>query len=98
MLQVKYKIIKLNVWISILIYYQNLMFSFVPVLPETNNTLVPGQVELKTFMSPMSLASLTSTHLSPYSESAMFCYPRLTGPRDLQIPGSQSNDVNVKVS
>ncbi|KAF9794592.1 hypothetical protein SFRURICE_018655 [Spodoptera frugiperda] len=67
------------------------------LLPETNNTLVPGQVELKTFMSPMSLASLTSTHLSPYSESAILCYPRLTGPRDLQIPGSQSNDVNVKI-
>ncbi|XP_022826638.1 gamma-tubulin complex component 6 [Spodoptera litura] len=68
------------------------------LLPEPNNTHSPGQVELKTFMSPMSLASLTSTHSSPYSESTMFNYPRLTGPRDLQIPGSQSNDVNVKIS
>ncbi|KAH9642200.1 hypothetical protein HF086_005530 [Spodoptera exigua] len=67
-------------------------------LPKSNNANVPGQEELKTFLSPMSLASLTSTHLSPYPESTMLNYPRLTGPRDLEIPGSQSNDVNVKIS
>ncbi|KAF9424262.1 hypothetical protein HW555_000655 [Spodoptera exigua] len=67
-------------------------------LPKSNNANVPGQEELKAFLSPMSLASLTSTHLSPYPESTMLNYPRLTGPRDLEIPGSQSNDVNVKIS
>ncbi|KAJ0176156.1 hypothetical protein K1T71_008330 [Dendrolimus kikuchii] len=56
-----------------------------------------GVSELKTFLSPMSLASMTSTHLSPYAESGIFNYPRLTGPRDLQLP-NLSTDVNVKVS
>lgn len=46
----------------------------------------------------MSLASLTSTSLSPYTESAIFNYPRLTAPRDLQIPRSESTGVNIKVS
>uniref|UniRef100_A0A2A4J6H1 Gamma-tubulin complex component 6 n=2 Tax=Heliothis virescens TaxID=7102 RepID=A0A2A4J6H1_HELVI len=67
-------------------------------LHDTPNSQIPGQVDLKSFRSPMSLASLTSTHLSPYSESTMLNYPRLTAPRDLLIPGSQSNDANVKVS
>ncbi|XP_052750312.1 gamma-tubulin complex component 6 [Galleria mellonella] len=53
--------------------------------------------DLKTIQNPMSLASMTSTHLSPYSES-MFNYPQLTAPRDLQIPVSESNDVSEKVS
>lgn len=54
--------------------------------------------DVKTFLSPMSLASLTSTSLSPYAESAIFKYPRLTAQRDLQIPRSDSTGVNVKVS
>ncbi|XP_030023549.2 uncharacterized protein LOC115442605 isoform X1 [Manduca sexta] len=57
-----------------------------------------GSVEVKTFLSPMSLASLTSTHLSPYSESTIFNCPRLTAPRDLQLPTSTNMNVNVKVS
>lgn len=55
------------------------------------------KTELKTFLSPMSLASMTSTHLSPYAESVTWNYPRLTGPRDLQIPSSPSTEPNVKV-
>ncbi|KAL0828859.1 hypothetical protein ABMA28_003768 [Loxostege sticticalis] len=54
--------------------------------------------DIKTFLSPMSLASMTSTHLSPYSESVIN-YPRLTAPRDLQIPLSPyQREPNVKVS
>ncbi|XP_063829026.1 uncharacterized protein LOC135078358 [Ostrinia nubilalis] len=53
--------------------------------------------EVKTFLSPMSLASMTSTHLSPYSES-LVNYTRLTGPRDLQIPSSPHTEANIKVS
>ncbi|RVE44563.1 hypothetical protein evm_010778 [Chilo suppressalis] len=56
-----------------------------------------GTSDVKTFLSPMSLASMTSTHLSPYSESVMFRYPRLTAPRDLQIPSS-INEPNIKIS
>ncbi|XP_026730159.1 gamma-tubulin complex component 6 [Trichoplusia ni] len=67
-------------------------------LPESTHSHAPTQVELKTFLSPMSLASLTSTHLSPYSESTMLNYPRLTAPRDLHIPGSLSNDANIRIS
>lgn len=67
-------------------------------IADTTNSQSPGQVELKTFLSPMSLASLTSTHLSPFCESTMLSYPRLTAPRDLQIPGSGSSDANVKIS
>ncbi|XP_053608311.1 gamma-tubulin complex component 6 [Plodia interpunctella] len=59
------------------------------------NSPKPQSSEVKTFLSPISLVSMTSTHLSPYSET-MFNYPRLTGPRDLNIPGS--SEVNVKVS
>ncbi|OWR42859.1 hypothetical protein KGM_207871 [Danaus plexippus plexippus] len=55
-----------------------------------------GKVELKTFLSPMSLASMTSTALSPYSEPTIFNYPRLTAPRDIQIPTEDA--VNIKVS
>lgn len=68
-----------------------------PVIPDKKYTQAPRHVELKTFLSPMSLASQTSTHLSPYSESTMFNYPRLTAPRDIQIPESQSQSPNVKV-
>ncbi|KAM3962050.1 LOW QUALITY PROTEIN: gamma-tubulin complex component 6 [Aphomia sociella] len=53
--------------------------------------------EHKSFLSPMSLASMTSTHLSPYSES-LLTYPRLTAPRDLKIPVSVSSDVNMKIT
>lgn len=67
------------------------------VVPDIKYSQIPGHVELKTFLSPMSLASVTSTHLSPYSESNMFNYPKLTAPRDLQIPVSQSQSPNVKV-
>lgn len=41
---------------------------------------------------------MTSTHVSPYSQDSMYNYPRLTAPRDLQIPATLSPDVNVKVS
>lgn len=61
---------------------------------------INGPMEVKTFLSPMSLASLTSAHtqnVSPYSNSEMFNYPRLMAPRDLKIPTSQCNDVNFKV-
>ncbi|XP_059061769.1 gamma-tubulin complex component 6 [Achroia grisella] len=61
------------------------------------NSQVRDSAEVKTFLSPMSLASMTSTHLSPYSET-MFNYPQLTAPRDLKIPGFDSNDVNIKFS
>ncbi|XP_038212670.1 uncharacterized protein LOC119832917 [Zerene cesonia] len=47
-------------------------------------------VEVKTFLSPMTLSSMTSTQVSPYSESNIFNLPRLTTPRDLVIPKSQS--------
>lgn len=46
----------------------------------------------------MSLPSMTSTHVSPYSQDSMYNYPRLTAPRDLQIPATLSPDVNVKVT
>ncbi|KAJ8720198.1 hypothetical protein PYW07_012241 [Mythimna separata] len=69
------------------------------LLPDTNNSRLPLQMELKTFLSPMSMASMTSSHMSPYSETGMLNYPRLTAPRDLQIPGSETSaNVNVKVS
>ncbi|CAB3244337.1 unnamed protein product [Arctia plantaginis] len=56
------------------------------------------ETRLKTFLSPMSLPSMTSTHVSPYSQGSMYDYPRLTAPRDLQIPTSLSADVYVKIS
>ncbi|XP_013191581.1 gamma-tubulin complex component 6 [Amyelois transitella] len=65
------------------------------LLADLNSNSKPPSSELRTFLSPMSMASMTSTHLSPYSE-AVFNYPRLTSPRDLRIP--ESSQVNVKVS
>ncbi|XP_048483144.1 uncharacterized protein LOC105387979 [Plutella xylostella] len=56
-----------------------------------------NQSDVKTFLSPMSLSSMTSTYLSPYPES--FNIPRLKGPRDLQIPqDTQCSQSNIKVS
>ncbi|XP_045499705.1 uncharacterized protein LOC123697282 [Colias croceus] len=52
-------------------------------------------VEVKTFLSPMSLSSMTSTQLSPYSDSNIFNLPRLTAPRDLVIPKSQSAEPKI---
>ncbi|CAG4961962.1 unnamed protein product [Colias eurytheme] len=52
-------------------------------------------VEVKTFLSPMSLSSMTSTQLSPYSDSNIFNLPRLTTPRDLVIPKSQSAEPKI---
>ncbi|XP_049874842.1 gamma-tubulin complex component 6 [Pectinophora gossypiella] len=49
-------------------------------------------VEIRSFMSPMSIPSLatTSTFPSPYSEGCLWNFPRLTAPRDLQIPVSDT--------
>ncbi|XP_047534081.1 gamma-tubulin complex component 6 [Vanessa atalanta] len=63
----------------------------------------PGVDDMKSFQSPMSIPSMTSTALSPYTESTIFNYPRLIAPRDLYIPKSDLHiqnymDVNVKVS
>lgn len=77
----------LNIWIIII--------STFAVLPDNQSQATE---DVKTFLSPMSLASLTSTSLSPYAESAIFNCPRLTAPRDLQIPRSDSTGDNVKVS
>ncbi|CAH0625412.1 unnamed protein product [Chrysodeixis includens] len=66
-------------------------------LPESSNSHAPAHVELRTFLSPMSLASVTSTHMSLYTESTMLNYPRLTAPRDLHIPGS-NNANNARIS
>ena len=77
-------------------YYFICCITLTDLPTDTTNSQAPAQIELKTFLSPMSLASMTSTHSSPYSEGIMQNYPRLTAPRDLQIPGSQYN-ANVKV-
>ncbi|XP_039756959.1 uncharacterized protein LOC120631441 [Pararge aegeria] len=66
------------------------------VLP--NNQPQSGIVNIKKFLSPMSLASMTSSALSPYSDSMMNDFPRLTDPRDIQIPSSETLEANVKVS
>ncbi|XP_045517894.1 gamma-tubulin complex component 6 [Pieris brassicae] len=42
--------------------------------------------ELKSFLTPISLSSATSTQVSPYSECDIYNLPRLTTPRDLIIP------------
>lgn len=57
-----------------------------------------GGVELKKFISPMSLASMTTSSSLPVLENKIFDYPRLTAPRDLQIPNSHASDPNVKVN
>ncbi|CAH2090315.1 unnamed protein product [Euphydryas editha] len=67
--------------------------SFLP-----DNQSQQGTDDVKSFLSPMSIASLTSTSLFPYTENGIFNYPRLTVPRDLQIPRFGSTNVNVKVS
>lgn len=54
--------------------------------------------DLKTFLSPMSLASMTSTHMSPYSENNIFNLPRLRTPRDLTIPSSEHADVKISLA
>lgn len=52
-------------------------------------------MDVKTVQSPISLPSMTSV-VTPYGST--FNFPRLTVPRDLQIPlSSQSTNVNVKV-
>ncbi|KAL4711143.1 hypothetical protein ACJJTC_009514, partial [Scirpophaga incertulas] len=56
---------------------------------------VQGSVCLKSFISPISIACLTSTRTSSYSDNLMN-FPRLTGPRDLVIPSSC--DLKYKVS
>ncbi|XP_075977023.1 gamma-tubulin complex component 6 [Anticarsia gemmatalis] len=66
-------------------------------LPSSANSQ-KGHNELKTFLSPMSLASMTSTHVSPYPHNNVMNYPRLTVPRDLHIPSSVITDPNVKIS
>ncbi|KOB72368.1 Gamma-tubulin complex component 6 [Operophtera brumata] len=65
-------------------------------LPDKEYSQMTRRGELKTFQSPMSLGSLTSHHLSPYSGSATFDFPRLNAPRDILIPGSQCQSPNVK--
>ncbi|XP_026330944.1 uncharacterized protein LOC113238320 [Hyposmocoma kahamanoa] len=59
------------------------------LLPERTT---PGGGEIKSFRSPMSLPSFSSTNLSPcrYLSSVLWNHPRLTAPRDLQIPTSGS--------
>lgn len=70
----------------------------ITVLPERTT---PGGGEIKSFRSPMSLPSFSSTNLSPcrYLSSVLWNYPRLTAPRDLQIPTSDSQGCHsMKVS
>ncbi|XP_063538725.1 uncharacterized protein LOC134747975 [Cydia strobilella] len=55
-------------------------------------------VEIKKFVSPISIPSITSIDFSPYATSNICNFPRLTGQRDLQIPKSSSNSPSVKVS
>ncbi|KAI8432164.1 hypothetical protein MSG28_004631 [Choristoneura fumiferana] len=68
----------------------------VEIIPGSSNSQTTE--ELKTFLSPMSLSSLTSTHVSPYSETNILNFPRLTSQRDIQIPNKGSINANVKIS
>ncbi|XP_045773592.1 gamma-tubulin complex component 6 [Maniola jurtina] len=65
-------------------------------LPDSHSQ--SGTVNVKSYLSPMSLASMTSTTFSPYSDNTIHNFPRLTAPRDIQIPSSQSTDANIKVT
>ncbi|XP_050343976.1 gamma-tubulin complex component 6 [Nymphalis io] len=56
-----------------------------------------GIDDMKSFQSPMSIASMTSTALSSYTESTIINCPRLTAPRDLHIPKSEYTDVKVSL-
>ncbi|XP_050668797.1 gamma-tubulin complex component 6 [Leptidea sinapis] len=51
--------------------------------------------EVKTLSSPMSLLSITTTSGSPYSNNNIFNCPRLTEPRDIQIPKMSSSEPKV---
>lgn len=66
------------------------------VIPGCSNSQTTA--EIKTFLGPMSLSSMTSTHSSPYSETNILNFPRLNSQRDIQIPSKGSINANVKVS
>lgn len=78
-------------------YLYILLFT-ITVVPDR---ITPGGVEIKSFRSPISLPSFSSTNLSPsrYKSSVLWNYPRLTAPRDLQIPTPDCDESHsVKVS
>ncbi|CAK1582839.1 unnamed protein product [Parnassius mnemosyne] len=68
-------------------------------LPEKSYSEMRGITDIKTFMSPMSLVSISSTGYSSNMESNILNYPRLTAPRDLKIPCcSEPSNTKVKVT
>ncbi|CAH2041483.1 unnamed protein product, partial [Iphiclides podalirius] len=68
-------------------------------LPEKAFMQMRGISDVKTFISPMSLVSFSSDGLSLCTENNVLNYPRLTAPRDLNIPKPlQSLDIKAKVS
>ncbi|XP_068630031.1 gamma-tubulin complex component 6 [Battus philenor] len=55
--------------------------------------------KVKSYISPISLASLSSTGIASYMNHNILDLPRLTAPRDLKIPGSsESSQIKVKVT
>ncbi|KPJ06546.1 Gamma-tubulin complex component 6 [Papilio machaon] len=67
-------------------------------IPEKTNSEVPGLYDIKSFMRPNSLRSYSSTGFESYTDNILNI-PKLTAPRDLEIPSTiGSLGSNVKVS
>ncbi|XP_013173049.1 PREDICTED: gamma-tubulin complex component 6 isoform X2 [Papilio xuthus] len=68
-------------------------------IPEKTNSEVPGMHDIKSFMRPKSLRSYSSTGIESYTDNNILNIPKLTAPRDLEIPSTiGSLASNVKVS